>query len=365
MPGNLNRRQFLQTALNGSVVAWGTVCNSIADDQMASTIEPTPPLPVIDALLPGSDPLLPGSSSPLEAEQRTSLGLRIQQTPITDTHLHLWNLRKFHLPWLHGAPQTINRSFEMSDFQAAVELLPVERAVYMEVNVHATQHAEEAAYAAELCASRQTPLTGAIIGGDVENPAFAEYVKRFAPIPWIKGMRKVLTSSDLPRGYCLRPGFRDAMRRIGDVNWSFDLCLRPDELIDGAKLVAAVPHTQFIVDHCGNIGARLPNSRTHSAWREGIRALGDLPNVSCKISGIVDKAGSSQWQPAAFAANINECLNAFGDDRVMFGGDWPVCLLGSTYQRWVEAVHILVADRSLAFRKKLFAGNADRIYRLG
>jgi predicted TIM-barrel fold metal-dependent hydrolase len=208
-------------------------------------------------------------------------------------------------------------------------------------------------------------VTGAVIGGYPHEPSFAEYLKRFVGTKAVKGVRTVLHSADRPAGLCLTPTFVDSMMRLGDVGLTFDLCMRPDEILTGAQLASKCPQTRFVLDHCGNIGFPAADAAIRQKWKEGVRAAAAQPNVSCKISGLIDKAGTAEWSSDELAETVNFCLDLFTEDRVVFGGDWPVCLLGGTYKRWLDALRTIVQDRSDAFQQKLFRDNAVRVYRLG
>lgn len=281
--------------------------------------------------------------------------------PIVDAHQHLWDLKQFNLPWLAGAPNTIKRTFRVDDFGAATAGLNVVKTVYMEVDVHPAQQVQEAEFAVELCSDAENVVSGAVIGGYPQEKSFADYIKRFGGERCVKGVRTVL-HGNRPRGLCLQPAFLDSMKRLGDLGLTFDLCMRPAELLDGAQLATQAPETTFVLDHCGNIGTQT-DAALRAVWCEGIKSAAAEPNVVCKISGLIDKA-ATQWTVDSFAANVNFCLDMFGEDRVLFGGDWPVCLIGGSYRRWVEALAAIVGDRSDSFKKKLFHDNAVRIYRL-
>jgi predicted TIM-barrel fold metal-dependent hydrolase len=280
--------------------------------------------------------------------------------PVIDTHQHLWDLSRFRLPWLSSAP-TLNRSFLPDDYRKATEGLNVVKAVYMEVDVEPSQQADEARWVIGLCRSRATPTVAAVISGRPSSDDFGDYLARFKDAPEVKGVRQVLHSAETPPGYCLDPKFVRGVRRLGDAGLSFDLCPRPAELRDAARLIDACPGTSFILDHCGNADVR---SKDRSAWKADIAAVAERERVVCKVSGIVASTRGRPWTPDDLAPVINHVLNVFGPDRVMFGGDWPVCTLGATYRQWVEALKTVVRDRPEAERRKLFHDNAERVYRL-
>lgn len=284
--------------------------------------------------------------------------------PIIDTHQHLWDLSRFRLPWLSSdAVQSLRRDFVTKDYLEATRGLNVVKSVYMEVNVDPTQQTQEAEYVLGLCRDRQNPMAAAVIGGSPQNAEFDAYITSLSKNPEIKGVRTVLHDPDRPSGMCLSPTFVRNMKRLGDLGLSFDLCMRSDEIADGARLAGKCPETRFIVDHCGNMSVTVTDEKLRRKWKDGITAAAQLDNVICKISGIVVTA-NEQWTPDDLASNVNYCLDAFGPDRVVFGGDWPVCTLKSSFAKWVQALKWIVRERPLSEQKKLFHDNAVRLYGL-
>jgi len=301
-------------------------------------------------------------SSPLFAGNQT---VASDALPICDTHLHLWDLEKVRLPWLSGdAVEKIRRSFVMQDYLQASAGQRVARAVYMEVNVHPDDQVKEARYVIDLCERDDNPMVAAVIGGSPQSESFAAYIEPLAKSPFIKGVRTVLHDDDRPRGMCLTKQFVDSVKRLGDLGLRYDLCMRPGELLDGAKLAEQCPQTKFVLDHCGNLSVRNEDAALRAKWEQGIRALAALPNVVCKISGIIVTADPDNWTPETLAPNMNFCMDTFGEDRVMFAGDWPVCTLTAPFPAWAGALKTIVRDRSAAFQKKLFHDNAVRFYGL-
>lgn len=285
--------------------------------------------------------------------------------PIVDTHQHLWDLQKFELPWLeNGGPKELNRNFLMSDYLKATEGQNVVKTVYMEVNVAPEQQEQEAEYVLNLCQQEDNPMVAAVVGGSPQEAAFRDYAKKYEDNQFIKGFRTVLHDPDRPKGMCLSPTFVEHMQMLGSMGKSFDLCMRPDELMDGVKLAEKCPKTRFVLDHCGNLSVTNTDAELRKTWEAGIKAAAGLENVVCKISGIVVTAKKDDWTPADLASNMNFCMNAFGEDRAFFAGDWPVCRLRATYGQWVDALKWIVRDRTPEFQRKLFHDNAVKFYGL-
>jgi L-fuconolactonase len=292
--------------------------------------------------------------------------------PIIDTHQHLWDLVQFQPPWLSGADAKISAKHDMSNYLSETAGLNVVKAVYMEVDVAPADQDKEADYVLSLIATKKYPTVAAVISGRPGSEKFAAYMKRHRDNPLIKGVRQVLHAGSAERGLCLQPQFVKSVQLLGEMGKSFDLCMRSTELADGASLAKKCPDTRFIVDHCGNAdpAAWLPKEKqavapghTVERWQADIGQLAKLPNVICKISGIIARA-PSDWTPDSLAPAINFCLDEFGPDRVVFGGDWPVCKLGASYAAWVLSLKSIIASRPLAEQRKLLHDNAVKHYKL-
>jgi L-fuconolactonase len=280
--------------------------------------------------------------------------------PIVDTHQHLWDLTKFRLPWLKEG-DVFNKSHVMSDYLKATAGLNVVKTVYMEVDVAPEQQMEEAEYVIGLCQRADTPMVAAVISGRPASDAFAKYIGQFKDSAVIKGVRQVLHGESTPPGFCLDEKFIKGVRLLGELGKSFDLCMRSKELLDAAKLVDACPNTRFILDHCGNADVQV---KDRAQWTKDIAEVANRKNVVCKVSGIVASAEPGKWKADDLAPIVNHVMEVFGPDRVMFGGDWPVCTKAATYKQWVEAIKSIVAERNVEEQKKLFADNAVRFYGL-
>jgi predicted TIM-barrel fold metal-dependent hydrolase len=298
-------------------------------------------------------PRASAQSRPKTEESRTMI-------PIIDTHQHLWDLSRFRLPWQQpGSP--LARSFVMRDYLEATAGLDVVKSIYMEVDVEPSQQPAEAEYVIEICKRGDTPMVAAVISGRPASEGFKDYITRFKESPYIKGVRQVLHVPGTPPGYCLGENFVRGIRLLGTLGLSYDLCMRAAELRDAAALIDACPETRFILDHCGNASVR---SGDLSAWRADIGQVARRKNVVCKVSGIVASAAPGPWSADDLAPIVNHVLDTFGPDRVMFGGDWPVCTLAATYRQWVEALRSIVRERPAEDQKKLFHDNAQAFYRL-
>jgi L-fuconolactonase len=282
--------------------------------------------------------------------------------PIIDTHQHLWDLNRFRLPWIQpGHP--LARNHVTDDYLRETDGCGVVGTVYMEVDVAPEHQPEEAEYVVELCRRPDNPMRGAIISGRPAEEGFEPYIRRFAGPAYggfVKGARQVLHGS-MPAGFCLQPSFIRSVRLLGELGLSFDVCIRPEDIGEAAKLADACPGTQFVLDHCGNADVQ---SEDLSQWRRDIDSLARRPNVACKISGIIVTAKPGEWDAEDLAPIVLHCAGAFGPDRIVFGGDWPVCTLTAPLREWISALRQIISSWPEDRRRKLLHDNALRVYRL-
>ncbi len=283
-----------------------------------------------------------------------------QMIPIIDTHQHLWDLKKLKLAWVtEGHP--LAASYTPVEYAEATKGLNVVKSVYMEVDVVPEQQQAEADYVVDLCKSGKTTMVAAVVSGRPASDGFEKWARSFKGSPYVKGIRQVIHVDTTPAGYCLKKEFINGVRLLGELGLSYDICIRPGELADAAKLVDECPGTRFILDHCGN--GQVP-SKDRTQWKKDMETLGKRKNLVSKVSGIVASAEKGKWTAADLAPIVNHTIDCFGWDRVMFGGDWPVCTLAATYKQWVAALKEIVKERKEEDQKKLFHDNAAKFYGL-
>jgi L-fuconolactonase len=276
-------------------------------------------------------------------------------TALIDTHLHLWDPAAVAIPWVHGNA-ILERRFAAAEFAAASAGCQVARAVFIQCDVG--DGAAEVAWVVEQ--ARIDPRIAAIVAHAPleQGAAVRGRLRELATQPLVRGIRRLLQGE--PAGFCARPEFVTGVQALAEFGFSFDLCLRRDQLAEATALVAACPQVRFMLDHLGNPPIA---SRGLDGWAEPLARLAALPNVSCKLSGIVTVAGEA-WTIDDLVPYVDHAVRCFGAGRVAWGSDWPVVLLASDYRHWVDGARTLVASLPEADRDRILHDNAIAFYRL-
>jgi L-fuconolactonase len=282
--------------------------------------------------------------------------------PIIDTHVHLWNQKRIRLRWIDGNA-TLDQRYDVDTFKQHTDGLNIEAMVYAEVGAEPHYTLLEVIGVEERSAL-EPRLKAVIAHAPLEDgDTVHTYLTALQAIgPRVKGIRRLLQGENDP-AYCLRPGYLRGMEILAEFGYSFDICIKHHQLSAVVELVGRFPQVSFILDHMAKPDIR---AGTLDPWREGIRALAAHPNVVCKISGMVTEADPAAWRVEQLKPYFEHVFACFGEDRVMYGGDWPVLLLASDYKRWVDTVDQLCVWRGLSdeAQRKLWNANARRVYRL-
>jgi predicted TIM-barrel fold metal-dependent hydrolase len=253
----------------------------------------------------------------------------------------------------------LDRSFRLSDYSDATRGLEIEKTVFVECDVDEAQVMDEALHVLQLANDAGNRIAGVVASGRPEKDGFKAYLDKVSGHSKLKGIRRILHTH--PDELGRTNTFIENVARLETYGLCFDICVLARQLPVAINLASKCPHVAFVLDHCG-----VPEVKDQvvDPWSGHIRELSKLPNVSCKISGLVAYANPANWRVEDLRPFVDHVIESFGWDRVMFGSDWPVCNLAASYQQWVETVLSLTHAAGEANQIKLFHDNALRIYRL-
>ncbi len=281
--------------------------------------------------------------------------------PIVDAHQHVWDPAVRAQPWLDSdeALAPLRRKFTATDLAHVAAEAGVTATVVVQTVTEPTETPELLALA------RTSPLVAAVVGWtDLAQPGVADMVAELREGPgggFLAGIRHPLLTEPDP-GWLARHEIRRGLAALGAAGLTFDLVLQPGQLASAIQAAADLPGLIFVLDHLGNVdvtASPVPSASTvpDQAWATSFRALAELPNTVCKLSGILGEAPVECLRPY-----FDLALAAFGPRRLMFGSDWPVCTLQSSYQDVVTRAVALTASLSEPEQAAILAGTARAVY---
>jgi L-fuconolactonase len=279
-----------------------------------------------------------------------------------DAHVHFWDRARLPYPWLAGVPAISGAHTPIELANGVGPRRPTE-IVFVESAVDPAHALEEVHWVDHLAVRGPHDIAIAAIVAQVAVDRGAETEAALASLhahSRVRGVRHIIEAHPEP-DYCLRPAFVHGVQRVGEHGWTFDLCLRPAQLPACLELVRACPATPFVLDHAGK-----PDIRRGALdpWRADLAALARLPNVVCKLSGLVTEADPATWTPDTLRPYVDHLLSCFGAERLLFGSDWPVVELAASYGRWLQTALELLEPLSAGERAAVMCDNARSFYRL-
>jgi len=279
--------------------------------------------------------------------------------PIVDTHVHLCDPSRFGYGWTKNAP-SLNRQVLPADFAKAAKPVPIEQYVFVEVDVDFPQHLDEAEWVERLSQDDRR-LTGMVAALPLERgKAIEGELVRLRQNSMLKGVRRLIQNQADP-DFCTRPQFLEGLKLLAQYGLSFDICILHHQLPNAISMVRSAPEVSFVLDHIGKPAIK---AGLLDPWRQHLRELASMPNVHCKISGVATEADHKNWAPEQLKPYIAHAIDAFGFDRIMFGGDWHVAELAVTYPDWVGILDWVTDSATPEEKRKLFRDNAIGFYRL-
>ena len=280
------------------------------------------------------------------------------QTSTVDAHQHFWDPARADYPWMTDDLAAIRRRFGPEDLRP----LLAERGVDCTVLVQTRSSLEETREFLDTAA--RTDFVAGVVGWvDLTDPAVGRALRGLrssAGGAKLVGIRHQVHDEPDP-GWLLRDDVRRGLRAVGDAGLAYDFLVRPRELPAAVQIAEDFPNTRFIIDHIAKPPIRGGDDR---AWARAMARAGGLGNIYCKLSGMITEADWTSWQPDTLVPYVRRVVEWFGVDRLIFGSDWPVCLLAGSYAQVVDALLHCLADLPAEARAKIFGANAIKCYRL-
>jgi L-fuconolactonase len=277
--------------------------------------------------------------------------------PVIDAHQHFWQRSlPFNYDWLtQPALAAINRDFLPADLDPPRRAAGVDATIFVQ-----TQHnLAENDWVLQL--ADENPWIAGVVGWvDLQSPACEEQLLRYRAHPKFVGVRHV-THDEPDDDWIIRPTVLAGLRALERHSVPFDLLFFAKHLHHAPAVARAVPNATLVIDHLSKPRIQ---AREIAPWAVELRAAAAFPNMYCKLSGLVTEADWRNWSVADLKPYFQTALEAFGPARLLFGTDWPVCVLAADYARVVAATRELIAELSASEQAAILGGNAARVYQL-
>ncbi|MEC4016694.1 amidohydrolase family protein [Streptomyces sp. H27-D2] len=280
-------------------------------------------------------------------------------TPRVDAHHHLWDLARRDQPWMDGPwADPIRRTYALGDLEDALTGHSIEATVVVQASSSYDETRELLALA-----GRPNRIAGVVGWADLTDPELPAVLFGLRAGPGgerLVGIRHQVQDEPDPR-WLARADVRRGLALLAEEGLVYDLLVTPRELPAAVEAARALPQLEFVLDHGGKPsiadGGRQP-------WADGITGTAALPNVVCKLSGLVTEADWAKWGPDQVLPYARHLLDAFGPGRVLFGSDWPVCTLAAPYDQVLALAEWATAHLTGREHAAVLGGNAARTYRL-
>jgi L-fucono-1,5-lactonase len=273
-----------------------------------------------------------------------------------DSHHHLWRYDPVEYDWIGPQQTELQHDFLPED------LLPLLRANQIDaaIAVQARQSLDETRWLLDL-AARHSSIAGVVGWVPLTDPNVAATLEPLAAQAALKGVRHIL-QNEPNHAYMLRDDFNRGITRLREHGLVYDILIFGRHLPNAAVFVDRHPNQMFVLDHIAK--PRIAAAEFDRAWARDLRELARRPHVVCKLSGVVTEVRDPEWSTALVAPYLETALEAFGPNRLLFGTDWPVCLLQCTYATWVDLVTSFISVLSTDEQEAIMGNTAARVYRL-
>ncbi|NOY40496.1 MAG: amidohydrolase family protein [Planctomycetes bacterium] len=272
-----------------------------------------------------------------------------------DAHHHFWQLDRYDYVWMSPDLQALYRDFGPDDLQPSLS----NHNITSTVLVQTISSVDETRWFLEL-ANQHATIAGVVGWVDLTDCRVSEQLDELGDSRKFVGVRHQVHDEPDP-DWLARADVQHGLGEMARRSLTYDLLIRPQHLEVSLRVAQKFPELRFVIDHIAK-----PEIAKHGwdDWATGIAALAACPNVACKLSGMITEADWTHWQPTDLAPYIQHLLEHFGTDRVMFGSDWPVCLLAGTYDQVVDALATNLDQLSDREKQDVFGKTAIAWYDL-
>jgi L-fuconolactonase len=273
---------------------------------------------------------------------------------IIDAHQHFWKYHPQNHAWINDDMKIIQKDFLPADLSKILTDQKVEGSISVQVD----QTNEETAFQIE-CAHHNPFIKGVVGWIDLLNPLIEKDIEAYKEKNIVKGFRHILQGTE--KGFMLQPNFINGLKQLSKHHYTYDLLIYANQIQEAIELIKVVEDLPIVLDHIAK-----PSIKTKSIedWKKDIKSLAKYPNLYCKISGMVTEADWTTWKSEDLKPYLDIVVEAFGVDRLLFGSDWPVCLVASRYERWLNTIKDYFKEFSISEQEKIFALNCESFYTL-
>jgi L-fuconolactonase len=274
---------------------------------------------------------------------------------IIDSHQHFWQVGRFDYPWMTPEVDVLCHDY----LPAQLEPILQHNGVQQTVLVQASNSVEETRWLLSL--ADQNPFIAGVVGWvDLLSDDVRSQLDDLAAHAKFKGVRH-LVESEPADDWLAQESVRRGLRELAARGLSYDLLVHPRHLKHAKRVVDECPDLRFVIDHMAKPAVAKSEI---GQWARELKPLASAGNVWCKLSGLVTEASWTNWRIEHFIPYVDKALEYFGPQRMMFGSDWPVCLLAASYEQVLEVFQTLLADLSEEERDLIFRKNASQFYRI-
>jgi L-fuconolactonase len=271
-----------------------------------------------------------------------------------DSHQHFWQFDPVRDAWIDASMREIARDFLPKHLKPLLHESQIDGCIA----VQADQSETETEFLLDL-AQRHSFVKGVVGWVDLCADDLSERLVFYSKNPFFKGVRHILQAEK--EGYMVKESFVKGIGLLKDFNLTYDILIYPHQLEEAIELVKQNPDQPFVLDH---LAKPYIKDKKIEKWAEYIKQLAAFKNVNCKLSGLLTEGDWNHWQASDFSDYLTVVMEAFGRDRLMFGSDWPVCLLAGSYQHVLRIVEDFIEGLSLADKNKIMGENAHNFYKL-